>query len=238
MIQHHDCILITGATDGLGKALALTLAAKYDLRLALCGRNPQKMEDLIQEVLTLNPRTALYTQCFDFADAQAVDAFGKAVLHQWPHIDFLINNAGQNLGKHSVLLQPLDQWQTMLQVNCTAHVQLIQLVLPTMIQAQKGHILNILSSVCLHPMETVSAYTASKKAMEAYSKILTKEVRKDHIVVTGIYPGGIDTAFRAIQRPDYLDPYSVANAIVAAMQPEPQAMVQELIIRPWVETNY
>ncbi|MGL5541027.1 MAG: SDR family oxidoreductase [Erysipelotrichaceae bacterium] len=238
MIQHNDCILISGATDGLGKALALTLAANYDLRLALCGRNPQKMEDLIQELLELNPRTALFTHCFDFADAQAVDAFCEAVLRQWPHVDFLINNAGQNLGKHPVLFQPLDQWQTMLQVNCTAHVQIIQHMLPAMIREQKGHILNVLSSVCLHPMETVSAYSASKKAMEAFSQILTKEVRKDHIVVTGIYPGGIDTAFRAIERPDYLDPYTVAKAIVAAMEPEPQAMVQELIIRPWVETNY
>ena len=97
--------------------------------------------------------------------------------------------------------------------------------------------MNILSACCLHNIETMGAYTATKQAMNALNKILVKEVKNDNVKVCGIYPGGINTNFREIDRPDYLDPSKLAKVLVDMMEIE-DGVVHDLVIRPMVESNF
>ena len=100
-----------------------------------------------------------------------------------------------------------------------------------------GYIMNILSSCCLFNNPTMAAYTATKNAMEAISKILVKEVKDDNIKVSSIYPGGVDTNFRAIERPDYLDVNKLAKVFVDTMELE-DGVIHDFVIRPMVESNF
>ncbi|MGL5978800.1 MAG: SDR family oxidoreductase [Erysipelotrichaceae bacterium] len=237
MLSNKQTICITGASDGLGRSLALLLAKQYDLNLILCGRTLEKLQRLETEIHEINPATTSKVYCFDMLHSEAIQTFIQEAFSN-QSIDILINNAGANLEKATIEHLQVDLFQAMMQLNCTSHVQITQAVLPQMITKKQGHIINVLSSVCLHNMETLSAYTASKKAMEAVSKILTKEVRPHNIKVTAVYPGGIDTNFRVQERKDYMHPDTVAKAIVQCLQLEDDAILQEIVLRPFIESNY
>ena len=225
-------ICITGATDGLGKALAIELSKK-GYKLILTGRNNTKMDELLN---ALPNNQVLYHECFDMLNRNAIATFINNINEN--DIDILINNAGANLKKDKVVDLNIDHLNDMLQLNCVSNVQLIQGVYPQMKARKNGHIINILSSCCKYTNETMAAYTASKNAMQAINNTLTKEARVDNIKVTAVYPGGIDTSFRAILNHDYLRPETVALTIINCIEAPDEAIIHELVIRPFVENNF
>lgn len=226
-------IMITGATDGLGKALAKILApAGY--ALMLCGRSQDKMNALLQE---LN-RSSLFCRCFDISDKKALHDFIEQGHQHFGRIDVLINNAGANFKKARIEDLEEEDLIGMFELNCLAGFRCIKQIYPIMKMQNSGHIINILSSACLYDNETMAGYTVSKQAMNAISHILTKEALADHIKVTSFFPGGIDTAFRTLERPDYLDPKQVAFAIKQLIELPEELNVQEYVVRPQVEKNF
>ncbi len=226
-------ILITGATDGLGKSLALA-CAKEQYQLAICGRSKEKMEQLKKE---LGP-ASYYSECFDITDKEAFALFIEKVIAQFDFIDVLINNAGANIQKARVADMDEDDLIGMFQLNCLSHFRAIKAIYPYMKERGTGHIINILSSCCLYNNETMAGYTASKQAMNAISQTLTKEALEDNIRVTSFYPGGIDTNFRSIDRPDYLDSNDVATILLQLLSLPESVQVQEYVVRPRVEKNF
>ncbi len=228
-------ILITGATDGLGKALTQLLSQNEEYNLILCGRNQTKMNQLINEI---DSKKVIYYTCFDLLENSSITHFIQTLLLKNIQIDVLINNAGANIKKDKVIDVDIDQLHYMMQLNCYSHLSLIQGIYPQMKQRKSGHIINVLSSCCLYSNENASAYTASKNAMESFSKILCKEARLDHIKVTGVYPGGINTSFRSVENPTYLKPETVALAILNCIQLPEEANMHDLVIRPFSESNF
>lgn len=222
--------VITGATDGLGKALALLLCKDYDL--ALCGRNPEKMDALVSQL----PGCNIYTACFDMVDDAARDAFCQDVIRRFGRVDVLINNAGANVKKDAAVDVSLQDLRYMFELNCVSHLGMIQRIYPVMSAQKAGLIVNILSSACLYNNPMMAAYTASKCAMEGISKILLKEVKDENIGVCNVYPGGIDSNFRAIPNHTYLRPNTVAKMILACIENE-EGCVHELVLRPNSENN-
>ena len=99
-------------------------------------------------------------------------------------------------------------------------------------------IINILSSCCLFSNPDNGGYTSSKDAFEALSKILVKEVKDAGVKVLDVYPGGVDTNFRTNDRPDYLKPETVAKHVIYALENNEDGMLQEIVVRPVVESNY
>ncbi len=222
-------VLITGASDGIGKATALKLN-ELGYRLYLFGRSQDKLE----EVSKLS--NVLGSYCFDAHDRNKLYAALDDIASKGG-VDILVNNMGANLKKEEVKDITIDLFEKMMDLNCTAHLICIEKLLPQMIEKGHGNIVNVLSSCCKFNNPTMAAYTASKKAMEAVSNTLAKEVKGKGIIVTGIYPGGVDTNFRTTQRPDYLLPETIASAIVYAIEND-NGLVQEIIVRPEVENNY
>lgn len=222
-------VLITGASDGIGKATAIKLN-ELGYKLFLFGRTKEKLD----EVAKLENVVKSY--CFDAHNRQdlrnALDDINNN-----GGVDILINNMGANLGKQEVKDIDVDIFEQMLDINCISHLICIQKVLPNMIEKGHGNIVNILSSCCKYDNPTIGAYTASKKAMEALSDTLRKEVKDKGIVVTAIYPGGVDTNFRTINRDDYLRADTIADAIVYAIN-NIDGLLQEIVVRPVVENNY
>ena len=230
-------IFIRGASDGLGRELAYLLAHTAACRLAICGRSETKLKETLRTIYEINPDMEVFAACFDATKEEDCHQFAQNVKERFGGIDILVNNAGANIQKDKVENIDIAQLKYMFDLNCAAPLIFIQEFLPGMKERQDGHIINVLSSVCLHSIENSGAYSASKHAMNILHKILTKEVREDNIRVSGIYPGGIDTNFRENKRPDYLHPASVAKAILDVMNTE-DGVIHELVMRPMSENNF
>ena len=222
--------VITGATDGIGKALAVLLSKDYNL--ALCGRSTDKMEQLTRELDDCH----VYAECFDITDGEKRHTFCEQVKKTFGTVDVLVNNAGANTKKDKIVDINLDDLRYMFELNCVSAVGMIQELYPLMAEQQSGLVVNILSSCCLFNNPMTGSYSASKDAMEGISKILTKEARKDHIGVCNVYPGGVDTNFRAIANPNYLKPETVAKMIKTCIENE-DGCVHDIVIRPFIEEN-
>ena len=158
-------IVITGATDGLGKALALLLSREYDL--ALCGRSEQKMKELVEQL----GDACVYHQCFDITDDAKRHEFCEQVKNRLGTIDVLVNNAGANTKKDKVTEINLSDLRYMFELNCVSSLGMIQEIYPVMSKQGFGLIVNILSSCCLFNSPMTGSYSASKDAMEGISKI-------------------------------------------------------------------
>jgi short-subunit dehydrogenase len=222
--------VITGATDGIGNALAILLSRDYNL--ALCGRSKDKMDRLIQKLGNCH----IYTDCFDITDKEKRHAFCENLKKEFGSVDILVNNAGANTKKDKVVEINLDDLRYMFELNCVSAVGMIQELYPLMAEKQSGLIINILSSCCLFNNPMTGSYSASKDAMEGISKILTKEARADHIGVCNVYPGGVDTNFRTAANPNYLRPETIAKMIKACIENE-DGCVHDIVIRPFIEEN-
>lgn len=228
-------VCITGATDGLGKALVHEFKQRNGYELILCGRSEEKMKNLLAE---LPQNLVIYAECFDMLSDEKINNFTQTIKNKGFNPDILINNAGANYKKSPVAELSIDDLRNMLQLNCVSHLQLIQAFYAGMKEKGTGHILNILSSCCLFNNETMAGYTASKDAMEAISKTLVKEARQDHIKVTSVYPGGIDTGFRAVPNHTYMKPETVARTIVDCIELPDDGVMHDIVIRPFSESNF
>ena len=223
-------VLITGATDGIGRALAVLLAKEYDL--ILCGRSEDKMNQLLDEV----GEGCIYHECFDMTDDAVRHSFCENVRAHAGHIDVLVNNAGANTKKDKVTDIDLSDLRYMFELNCVSALGMIQEFYPGMKEQGKGLFVNILSTCCLFNSPLTGSYSASKDAMQAISKILLKEVKDENIGVCNVYPGGVDTNFRAVPNHNYLRPETIANMVKACIENE-EGCVHEIVVRPSIENN-
>ncbi len=223
-------VVITGATDGIGKSLAILLSGEYNL--ALCGRNENKMKQLIRELGDCH----VYAECFDITDGEKRHSFCEHVKKEFDTVDVLVNNAGANTKKDKIADINLEDLRYMFELNCVSAVGMIQEIYPLMAERKRGLFVNILSSCCLFNNPMTGSYSASKDAMEGISKILTKEAKLDHIGVCNVYPGGVDTNFRAVANHDYLKPETVAGMIKNCIEIE-EGCVHDIVIRPFIEDN-
>lgn len=223
-------VVITGATDGVGRALAKILSKEYDL--ALCGRSDEKMDALLDELGDCH----VYHECFDITDDHRRHAFGEHVKAEFGTVDVVVNNAGANTKKDKVTDINLSDLRYMFELNCVSAIGIVQEFYPVMKEKQSGLFVNILSTCCLFHNPMTGGYSASKDAMEGISKILLKEVKADNIGVCNVYPGGIDTNFRANANTDYLRPKTVAKMIKMCIENE-DGCVHDIVIRPFIENN-
>lgn len=230
-------VLITGATSGLGKALAET-AGRAGASLALCGRSKDKLETLLREFEAMAIPGKIHAETFDATDASRVGVFVERSLAALGRIDVLINCAGANSARGPVASLATGKLEAMMALNCYSPLFFIQACHAAMAARGEGLVLNILSTCCRFSNEGLGAYTASKTAFEGLIGVYRKEARKEGIRVSSVYPGGIDTPFRAQARPEYLRPEAAAEAVFSLALLDPSVAPDEFVLRPFVETNY
>lgn len=229
-------VLLTGASRGIGRALALRLAREKAI-LAICGRDGAALEAVAAEAGALSGAPVLH-RGFDLRDDAALAAFYREARGRFgaPHV--LISNAGVNPRKAPVWETAVEEFDAAVAVNARAPFVLLREALPDMIARRGGHVVLVLSSACLFANENLGAYTAAKACLKGLADVLRKEARPHGVRVTAVYPGGVDTTFRPARRPDYTSPDSVAEAIVGALTLPPDLVVHDLTFRPMVETNF
>jgi short-subunit dehydrogenase len=195
----HGCTaLITGASSGLGQEFARQLAP-HARSLILVARRLDRLEQLKAEI----GRTGLVVHCHaaDLGDEVQIEALLASLAASGERVTLLINNAG--LGDHG-LFESSD-WsrvEAMLDVNIKALTRLSHALLPDLVRAGRGAILNVSSIASLLPLPKMAVYAASKAYVTSFTEALRAEVRETGVSVTALCPGPVDTEFFEIaERP-------------------------------------
>jgi NAD(P)-dependent dehydrogenase (short-subunit alcohol dehydrogenase family) len=195
-------VLVTGATSGLGKALAID-AARAGATVILSGRNPAKLERVYDEIEALGaPQPAIAT--LDLATATAVeyDALARTIDGEFGQLDGLVHTAGL-LGDRSPLAQyDVPTWCRVLHVNLTAPVILTQVLLPALRQSADASVIFVSSGVVHNSRPFWGAYAVSKTALESVRSMLSQELEGlCKVRVNSINPGRMRTPMRAAAYP-------------------------------------
>ncbi|RMG31827.1 MAG: SDR family oxidoreductase [Bacteroidetes bacterium] len=188
--------VITGAASGIGRALAVALAAE-GCHLALADLNEQGLKET-QALLPAGVRSSLYP--LDVADRQAVYAFADAVLQAHGPIDIVINNAGVAIANQTVAELSYEDFEWLMGINFWGMVYGSKAFLPYLLQRDAAWLVNISSLFGLIGFPTQSAYNASKFAIRGFTEALRQELHGSPLRVSCVHPGGIDTAIVANSR--------------------------------------
>lgn len=190
-------VLITGATSGIGKACAEKFSGEGH-SVIITGRRKERLDEL-KASLENTYRNKVLALCFDVQDKEAAFTAINELPVDWKNIDILINNAGLALGRDSFEDADITDWETMLDTNVKGLLYISKAVLPTMIAAKKGHIINIGSVAGKEVYENGNVYCASKFAVDAINKAMRIDLLKHHIKVTAIHPGAVETEFSLVR---------------------------------------
>lgn len=219
--------LVTGASRGIGAAVARSLADTHDLLLG--GRDGDALHALVDELPGAKPWPVELTDHQAVADAVAdID-----------RLDALVHSAGL-VELAAVADAPVDSWRRTFELNLFAVTELTRLLLPAL-RASKGHVVLVNSGAGLSAKPNWGAYAASKFALRAFADVLRDEEHPNGVRVTTIYPGRVDTDMQRDVRTQeggpyqperYLQPESVARAVLAAVTATPDAHVTEITVRP------
>jgi short-subunit dehydrogenase len=228
--------IITGASSGIGEATARLLSEKR-YRVVLAARRLERLEALAQELRAAGGQ-ALTVET-DVANLDDLQNLVQTTLKEFGEIDVLFNNAG--IGRIDWLerLDLVEDIDAQIQINVTAVIQLTRIVLPHMLARRSGHIINMSSVAGLLPVPTYSVYTAAKYGVRGFTEALRRELKPSGIHVSGLYPGGVNTAFREesgrvqrsrIRTPDFLrlSAEDVAQAVWSLIRRPRRALVM-----PW-----
>jgi 3-hydroxy acid dehydrogenase / malonic semialdehyde reductase len=193
----NKTVLITGATSGIGQACAIKFA-QANCNIIITGRREDRLETLKNNLETTYECKVL-TLCFDVQNKEAVFSAITNLPSDWKKIDIVINNAGLALGRDSFEDADIADWETMLDTNVKGLMYVTKAVLPFMVDAKNGHIVNIGSTAGKEVYENGNGYCASKHAVDAISKAMRIDLLKHNIKVTAIHPGAVETEFSLVR---------------------------------------
>ncbi len=188
--------LITGASAGIGREIALQLAPLAGT-LILVARRTDRLESLREELLQINPTLHVEHHTIDLSVPAQVDVLCNALTENAVELDFLINNAGFG-DSGSFETSEWSKIERMLQVNVVSLTQLCHRLIPLLRRHRPGAILNVSSIASLLPIPNLGVYAATKAYVSSFSEALRAELRGTGISVTHLCPGPVDTEFQTI----------------------------------------
>jgi len=239
-LLHAQTAVITGASSGIGAAIALSLAEE-GVRLHLVGRNADALEGIAGQARVNSPNVSTYRADLgvdeDLANLQA------DLQRNCDRLNILIHSAGI-IALGPVETAPVQEFDRQYRTNVRAPYALTQALLP-MLRAAHGSVVFINSSVVMNPRSNVSQYSATKHALKAVADHLRAEVNADDIRVLSVYPGRTATPQQAAihkaegkaYAPELLmQPSDVARIVVDALKVDRTAEVTDISIRPMSKT--
>ena len=227
--------LVTGASRGIGRAIAIRLAAE-SVDLVVAARSGDELHSLRADIEALNQRCLVIPT--DLRAPESIQNLSQQILSTSGHIDILVNNAGVGVWA-PVTEITLQQYDEIFDVNMRAVFLLTQAILPALISHRRGHIINIASTSSRWTYPEGSVYCASKFAVLGFSEALAKELRTTGVRVTAICPGSVNTYLGGGGPEDWvpgmLEPEDVAELVIQTIYLPPHAIVTEMVIWPQAE---
>ncbi|WP_439880820.1 SDR family oxidoreductase [Pontibacter sp. MBLB2868] len=234
--------IVTGASEGIGKATAKALA-EAGARVVLAARHADDLEEVKKEI-EANGGEAIVAAT-DVTDLNQVEAMAQIALDTYGTIDILVNDAGL-MPLSYMKNRHLDEWEKMVDVNLKGILKTVYAVLPTMTKNKSGHIVNMASIDGRVMYRGGAVYGATKAAVIALSEGLRMELSPDfNIRITTIEPGTVNTDLREavtdkelLNDMDWgkdepkLEPEDIANSIIYALTLPNRANVNEILLKP------
>lgn len=190
-------VLITGATSGLGAAIARKFAENGD-HLILTGRRENRLDSITRELIKTY-HVEILPLIFDVRKLKEVEDALEILPENWRNIDVLINNAGLAVGLNPIHEGVIDDWERMIDTNVRGLLYMSRVFVPLMVARKKGHIINIGSIAGKEVYPNGNVYCGSKFAVDAISKAMRIDLLPHHIKVTQIAPGAVHTEFSLVR---------------------------------------
>lgn len=231
--------LITGASRGIGRTIATTLADQ-GAHVIITARDSQALSQVVQQITDRGGQaTSILT---DLEDEASIDSLVDQINDKFQRLDILINNAGTSFNG-PIEKTSTAQFDRCMTVNARAAFILIRQILPLLERANPGFIINLSSVVGVKGYAQQIAYTASKHALRGMSIALAEELRDRNIRVHVICPGGVATEMVQKMRPDInmnelIAPEEIADCVLNLLTQRGNGMIDEIHIRrrtsaPW-----
>ena len=234
--------IVTGASSGIGKAIALELAT-HGVNLCLVGRNLETLEVVAEKVQTITPQVRCYQA--DLTQDQDIHILTTSLQRDFEHFDMLIHSAGV-ISQGRLEAAPVAEFDRQYRINVRAPYALTQALLPNLRLCQ-GQIVFINSSVGLvNGKENLGQYTATKHALKAIADSLRQEINTEGLRVLSVYPGRTATpmqvAVHKIEGKGYyperlIQPKDVATVVINALSLPRTVEVTDINIRPLIKPN-
>lgn len=236
-------VLITGASSGIGAECA-RIFAEAGAHLILLARRKERLEQLQQQLQKHYQVKICYRQC-DVRFREQVDAALESLKGKWSQIDVLINNAGLARGFHPIHQGNIEDWEEMIDTNVKGLLYVTRKVLPTMVERNRGTIVNIASIAGREVYPNGNVYCATKHAVRALSQAIRIDTNGKNIRVINVDPGLVKTEFSLVrfrgntQRAEAvyegytpLDPRDVAELVLFCVQRPPHVTIADVLILP------
>ena len=228
-------VIVTGASKGIGRAIAESLATQ-GARLFLTARDRDQLADLKADLISKGCRVEFAAA--DLTDENQVDSMFNAAMEYLGGVDILINNAGLGI-ESNVVDMSADDWDTTFAVNLKAVFLLSKLTARKMIAQESGYIINIGSGASQTPYAGYAAYCASKYALLGFSESLGLELRDKNIKVSIVLPGSTATYFgggnpeqKIMSKPGVLRSSDVADSVLYLLKQSDIAWTSVMNLRP------
>lgn len=240
--------LVTGATSGIGKAIALQLAEnKYDL--IITGRREDRLE-IVRKEIEIQHKVRVLDLCFDVRNYNEVEAALGQLPESWSKIDVLVNNAGLAVGLNPIYEGVIEDWERMIDTNIKGLLYVTRVVTPGMVERKSGHIVNISSIAGKHVYPNGNVYCATKHAVTALSQAMRVDMLQHGIRVTLVCPGAVNTEFSTVRFKgdkeradkvylgfDALTADDIASAVSYAVMQPSRVDVQEVLVMPKAQAS-
>ena len=240
--------LVTGATAGIGMAVA-ELLAKNGYNLIITGRRKELLDGLKNE-LGVKYKSDVLALNFDIRDRKETEYAIDNLSKSWEDIDALINNAGLSLGLTPIQEGIADDWDQMIDTNIKGLLYITRKVAPMMVKKGSGHIVNISSIAAKELYEGGNVYCATKHAVDALTKGMRIDLVKHNVRVSSISPGMVETEFALVRfksdkaRADKvyeglvpLNADDVAEAVWFALSRPAHVSINDMLIMPTAQAN-
>lgn len=225
--------IITGASKGIGRSLALRLS-KQGVSVVLAARNSEMLTELHNEIAKNGGSS--FVIATDVTSEHSVQNLIIETQKKFGTIDILINNAGVGVFSNVVDMK-VDDFETMMDVNLKGVFLCSRAVLPSMIAQKHGEIINIASLAGKNSFAGGSVYSATKWGLIGFARSLMLEVREHNIRVVTISPGSVNTGFAAKEydQPNAIQPDDIAETVLFALTMPNRINVSEIDVRPTIK---
>jgi len=241
-------VLVTGATAGIGEAVA-KIFARANNKVIITGRRVDRLNKL-KEKLETDFGAQIHTLCFDVQNSDEVKSAIASLPDAFKNVDILVNNAGLALGRASFDNGLESDWNTMIDTNIKGVLYMTKAIVPGMIEKKSGHIINIGSIAGKETYLGGNVYCATKHAVDSLTKAMRIDLLVHGIKVTGICPGIVETEFSVVRykgdeekaKKVYegyhpLSPRDVAELIFFVATRPPHVNINDVVITPTTQAN-
>ena len=240
--------VVTGATSGIGEAVAVMLAKDgYDL--VITGRREGRLQEVAKKLVSENNIKVLALS-FDVRSLESVEKYLGNLPQEWKNIDVLVNNAGLAVGLGPINDGVVDDWERMIDTNVKGLLYVSRVISNLMVANKKGHIINLCSIAGKEVYPNGNVYCASKHAVDALTKAMRIDLLPHGIKVSQICPGAVETEFSVVrfkgdkERADNvykgfepLKAEDVADAIMYMVKLPAHVNINDMVIMPSAQAN-